>query len=261
MNCLLKVIDEKNMPFFILTGDQPVYTLIVQIRNENCDKFKKIIPILGPFHTQVAFITSLAKRYEGSGLSDLIVSASIIADKSIDQAMRGKHFRRIVRALQLVYEALQRQIIRHAMAKNVTLPKDLKLQLDTLKNENGDLSKSDLKDILRKIKENSSFNEFICKSYDIIAKTPMAEYWLSFMEMVEILVMNIHSLKTKNWIQFKQSIRLMIPWLQIYDKVHYGKWLPEFWSEMINLPHEIDVHMPSIFFSLHYRKVIFFNSN
>ena len=80
--------------------------------------------------------------------------------------MRGKHFRRIVRALQLVYEALQRQIIRHAMAKNVTLPKDLKLQLDMLKlqlkNENGDLSKSNLKDILRKIKENSSFNEFIC---------------------------------------------------------------------------------------------------
>ena len=75
----------------------------------------------------------------------------------------------------------------------------------------------------------------------------MAEYWLCFMEIVEILVMNIHSLKTKNWIQFKQSIRLMIPWLQIYDKVHYGKWLPEFWSEMINLPHEIDVHMPSIF--------------
>ena len=35
----------------------------------------------------------------------------------------------------------------------------------------------------------------------------------------------------------------MILWLQIYDKVHYGKWLPEFWSEMINLPHEIDVHI------------------
>ena len=75
----------------------------------------------------------------------------------------------------------------------------------------------------------------------------MAENSLSFMEMVEILVMNIHFLKTKNWIQFKQSVRFMISWLHIYDKVHYGKWLPEFWSEMINLPHEIDVHMPSIF--------------
>ena len=51
MNRLLKVIYEKNLPFLILTGDQPVYTLIVQIRNKKSDKFKKIIPILGPFHT------------------------------------------------------------------------------------------------------------------------------------------------------------------------------------------------------------------
>ena len=36
-NRLLEVIDEKNMPFLILTGDKPVYTLIVQIRNENGD--------------------------------------------------------------------------------------------------------------------------------------------------------------------------------------------------------------------------------
>ena len=84
-------------------------------------------------------------------------------------------------------------MIRHAMAKNVTLPKDLTLQLEN-----------------SSFKENSSFNEFICESYDIITKTPMTGYWLSFMEMMEILVMNIHGLKTKYWIQFKQSIRLVI---------------------------------------------------
>ena len=32
-------------------------------------------------HTQVAFITAIVKRFEGSGLSDVFVSASIIADK------------------------------------------------------------------------------------------------------------------------------------------------------------------------------------
>ena len=43
------------MPFLMLTGDQPAYTLILQIKNENSDKFKKIIPILESFHTHVAF--------------------------------------------------------------------------------------------------------------------------------------------------------------------------------------------------------------
>ena len=111
MTRLLNIIEEKNIPFFLLTGDQPVYTLIVQLRNENKKKFNKIIPILGPFHTQVAFITAIAKRFEGSGLSDIFVSASIITDKSVDQAIRTKHFRRIVTALQLTYEALKRRII------------------------------------------------------------------------------------------------------------------------------------------------------
>ena len=65
---------------------------------------KKIVPMLGPFHTQVAFITAISKRLEGSGHSDIFVSANIIADKSVDQAMRVKHFRRIVvRALQLMH--------------------------------------------------------------------------------------------------------------------------------------------------------------
>ena len=61
MTRLLNIIEDKNIPFVLLTGDQPVYTLIVQLRNEKKEKFSKIIPILGPFHTQAAFITAIAK--------------------------------------------------------------------------------------------------------------------------------------------------------------------------------------------------------
>ena len=71
----------------------------------------------------------------------------------------------------------------------------------------------------------------------------MANYWLSFMEMVEILMMNIHSLKTQNWEMFKDSIKLMIPWMQVYDNNKYGKWLVEFWVTMSTLPPHIDSYM------------------
>ena len=36
---------------------------------------------------------------------------------------------------------------------------------------------------------------FLKECYTNIEKTPMSEYWLSFMYMVEILIMNIHSVK------------------------------------------------------------------
>ena len=80
-----------------------MYTLIVLVRNECVGTFDKIIPFLGPFHTQVAFITAISKRFQGSGLANIVVSASINAEKSVDQAFRGKRYRRIVRALQLMY--------------------------------------------------------------------------------------------------------------------------------------------------------------
>ena len=71
----------------------------------------------------------------------------------------------------------------------------------------------------------------------------MANYWLSFMEVVEILMMNIHSLKIQDWSEFKASLQLMIPWMQIYDNNHYGKWHVEFWAEVSSLPEEVAQYM------------------
>ena len=101
----------------------------------------------------LAFITAIAKRLEGSGFSDILVSASIIADKSVDQAMRGKHYQRIVRTLQLMYDALQRRIIRRATDGWLKLSEDVKLQLEQLRNANHDLMK-----IVRNVKEDPRFH-------------------------------------------------------------------------------------------------------
>ena len=237
MTCLLNIIEEKNIPFVLLNRDQPVYTLIVQLRNENKEKFNKIIPILGPFHTQVAFITAIAKRFEGSGLSDIFVSASIIANKSVDHGLGN-----IVRALQLTYEALQQRIIRKNLDEGIKCPKYLHDKIDEPHTQNADMLT-----ISSSIKQDPNFLDFLGKCYASIGSTPLTEYWLSFMYMAEILIMNIHSIKFRNWEHFKDSLRLMISWLQIYGKIHYGKWLPNFWADKSNLSEEIDQYMPPIF--------------
>jgi len=45
----------------------------------------------------------------------------------------------------------------------------------------------------------------------------MAKCWLGFMYMVEILIMNIHAVKTNNWEEFKASLCMMMPWQHIFD--------------------------------------------
>ena len=63
------------------------------------------------------------------------------------------------------------------------------------------------------------------------------------MEMLEILMMNIHSLKIQDWNMFKDSLCLMIPWMQIYVNNNYGKSLVEFWTEISTLTKAIEEHM------------------
>ena len=69
---------EQNMPFIQLVGDQPVYALILEIKHENSVKFERILPALGDFHTKAAFMTTIHKRFDGSGLEDLAVAAGIV---------------------------------------------------------------------------------------------------------------------------------------------------------------------------------------
>ena len=68
--------------------------------------------------------------------------------------------------------------------------------------------------------------------------SPMASFWLSYLEMVEILFSHYHSMRDQNWDDYLLSIRLMMPWMSAYDSLHYGRYLPLYWSMMKQLPAE-----------------------
>ena len=87
----VKGMEEKNIPFLFLVGDLPTYVQIVELKAENSGIFKEIIPVLGPFHQQCSFIYTIYKRYRGSGIADILVSAGVIVAGSVDQALKGKH--------------------------------------------------------------------------------------------------------------------------------------------------------------------------
>ena len=44
----------------------------------------------------------------------------------------------------------------------------------------------------------------------------MANYSLNFMGIVEVMIMNIHSLKIRDWSEFSEFIQLMIQWARIH---------------------------------------------
>eukprot|EP00794_Sanderia_malayensis_P006688 gene6688-7444_t len=66
----------------------------------------------------------------------------------------------------------------------------------------------------------------------------MAKYWLSYLEIVEVLFMNYHALRSQNWEEYLLSLRLMLPWMAVYDQINYTRYMTLYWADMMNLTDE-----------------------
>ncbi|CAB3976667.1 Hypothetical predicted protein [Paramuricea clavata] len=228
-----KAIQRKNMPFAVVVGDQPVYTLLVEIKSEHPEKFEKIIPFLGPFHIQGSMIYAIYKRHKGSEIADVLVAAGVIAEGSVDQALRGKHYKRALRCLMLMYESFMHLLL-NQFHEESQLEASTMTRLAILRDPKAN-SQDSLATAQKELENDPAVDTLINNMFDKIEKTDMACYWLDFMTMVEILMMNVYAIHTCNWDEFLTFLREMMPWMVIYDQTHYGRWLPHFWAMLSSL--------------------------
>ena len=91
---LLDTMKDKGMSFSFFVGDLPRYELILELKKENLDKFLNIVPIIWALYQQMSYLYAIYKRFLSSGISDILVSAGVIVEVSVDHALKGKHYRR-----------------------------------------------------------------------------------------------------------------------------------------------------------------------
>ena len=122
--------------------------------------------------------------------------AGVIADGSVDQALRGKHCKRGVRCLRLFYETL----VHHALDKRLKgsqLSEKIKVCLLKLRSSD---DTQELADAYAELESNLELKYLVNTLFQDFDDASQSEYWISFMEMVEILTLNIHSLRAKKWV-------------------------------------------------------------
>ena len=119
MEKLTTIIATKHMPVAFLVGDLPVYVLITLLKAENPCKYRDIVPFLGPFHTLCATMSAIYKHYKGSELGEVLVAGGVVAEGSVDHALKVKLYKRGIRCLRLMYEALMSQLLRVRCAPNL----------------------------------------------------------------------------------------------------------------------------------------------
>ena len=59
---------------------------------------------------------------------------------------------------------------------------------------------------------------------------PTAEFWLSFIDMMDILFSLRRSIKTGDWKLHLNATRKMLPWFFAYDRPNYSRYLSLYWS-------------------------------
>ena len=57
-------------------------------------KYKKLVPLIGGFHTLLVFLKIIYKKYGCLGLDQWWVAGGAIVDGSVAQAIEGKHYYR-----------------------------------------------------------------------------------------------------------------------------------------------------------------------
>ena len=88
--------------------------------------------MLDAFHQQMSYMYDVYKRFKESGIADFLVAAGVVVEGSVEQALRGNHYRR-VRCILLWREALIHQRLLKLL-EDVHLTPEMRSNLDILHN-------------------------------------------------------------------------------------------------------------------------------
>ena len=212
----------------------------VEIIWKHHDKFKDIIVRLGDFHTICTLLGVIGKRFQDAGLRDLCVGSGVIAEGSIAGVMDGRMYNRAVRLHKLVYEALMRLIWKGFLpwleathsANMVHLEETLNV-IETLASE---VNQASFEHTLQNEACKRIFELF--NTYCDYLRSDngcLSAFWMSYIDLVEILLRLIWASREGNWALHLASIRALIPWCFAYDRLNYARYLPYYYAQMSQL--------------------------
>jgi len=104
----IDMADRLGLESITVVFDQAIYAKAQQIRWQNYDLQQRLVVRFGEFHTTMSYLAIIGKRFQDSGLEDILIEAEIVAPGSLNGVLSDHHYNRSMRAHKLMFEALQR---------------------------------------------------------------------------------------------------------------------------------------------------------
>ena len=224
-----------------LVLDHAIYSKALEVINNPVnDHLRKVVNLrMGGFHACGIFLAVIGKCFGSAGLKDLITESNLAGTDSTDSILNGKHYNRGVRIMKYIYEALQRLKIETFQD---WLQKENKTDLvaeftaseafvNLLKErkpvfmEAGIDGTEELSSLFMEYEEKMRNQEF----------GPMAAFWQSFLDMVQILLDFIRAVRTGDWDLHLQACQQMLVWMHAYDRINYSRHFTYYWAGQQNI--------------------------
>lgn len=233
LNRSVDIANKLQLETVVIVMDQAIYSKAQIIRWRNAHFMKRLVIRLGSFRTAMSFLGCLGKRFRDAGLQDILTESEVVGAGSVNGVFTGKHYNRAVRAYKLLAEAMHQ--MRLATYMN-SIPEE---EAALVRQLTATLSEAFPGQQYEAVLQGDSFQRFMTSYEKFIEagnKKQTFAFWSSFIEMVEVLLLFLRGTREANWQLHLASIREMLPWMFAYDHVNYGRYLPAYWLEMLELP-------------------------
>ena len=179
--------------------------------------------MMGIFQLHLEFMSILNRRFGDAGLRDALVQSSIVAERSVDSALRGKSYNRGIRLCKTYYEVLNRLLLKQLEDERLEMYKEFSSHFDYTETMNAVRFEA--------LKSESSFEQLFNNYLNLRIKLGSSDFslqrfWLSYLEMMELLFSLIYSVRLGKWDLLVQYIHSIIPFTSAYDHIDYARYLP-----------------------------------
>ena len=236
----IQIKEELQLSGIVLVCHHAIYAKAIEIAWKHSDEFIPIVLRLCSFHTACTFMAVIGKRFKDAGLTDIAIESCIVADGSINSVLEGEEYNRCIRTHKLLYGVFMRLIWR-GFLKSVSEELDLEdEEMDSLNVQIDDLCENFLPDLYNKILDEKSFLIIygLLQRYRQGLRSKlgnMSAFWMSYIEMVDVLLNRTRASREGNWLLYLASIRVIIPCVFAYDHTNYARYLPWYIMNMTNL--------------------------
>ena len=239
----LQIKETLKLHSMVVVFDQALYAKAAEIKWKHRAQFNDLVLRMGVFHTICTFLSVIGKRFQDAGLRDVIIESGVIAEGSTSGVLEGRAYNRAIRFHKLMFEALNRLawigfiswVEEHHKEKKPLVDeffKGLKTLCDrTCEREfNATITSPSFQEV------SQLFSMYM--HYLRHGNGKLSKFWMSYVDMVEILLELLRASREGDWELHLSSISEIVPWCFAYDKPNYARYLSAYLHEMSHLPEE-----------------------